>query len=220
MNDDEARLGCDENPWTLTAGGNQVHFLRPDLDALVMDDICHHLSNICRFTGAVSRFYSVAQHSCLVAAITERLLKNDGVDSETSEYWDQLLAALLHDAGEAYCSDISSPLKHVMGGKYNWIETGLTRKIYEKHDIDWAYHNRLVKRADYHACLIERKALLPESDLWPVDIPLMFGDPKLMYPPQAAKAMAGVFTSMMLRRDALREEEGYVPPTEPEPEYA
>ena len=59
-------------------------------------DIVHHLSNLCRFTGAVSEPYTVAQHSILVAGICPEPLK---------------LAGLLHDAAEAYLGDMCHPTK-------------------------------------------------------------------------------------------------------------
>lgn len=66
---------------------------REDID---IRDIAHHLSNLCRYTGA-GPFYSVAQHSLLVA---DYFVKPE-----------ERLAGLLHDAAETYINDIASPLK-------------------------------------------------------------------------------------------------------------
>jgi hypothetical protein len=81
-------------PYIVTYTGRRFHFLDPKIDEISIEDIAHALSNVCRFTGHTKRFYSVAEHSCLVSALC-----------------DNRLEGLLHDASEAYMSDLSSPLK-------------------------------------------------------------------------------------------------------------
>lgn len=63
-------------------------------------DIAHALSHLCRFGGHCPRFYSVAEHSVLVA----KALLPYGTHIA--------LAGLFHDATEAYMQDLVSPLKH------------------------------------------------------------------------------------------------------------
>ncbi len=65
-------------------------------------DIAHGLSNICRYTGAVSYHYSVAEHSVHVARWV--LVKSDAAHA---------LTALLHDAPEALSGfgDVARPSK-------------------------------------------------------------------------------------------------------------
>lgn len=92
-----------------TASGSLI-----DLRALVnarvpgwfvkIHDVAHHLSRINRYNGAAwRRPISVAEHSLLVARLAE---END---------WPHLRRnALLHDAGEAYSGDISTPMKELV----------------------------------------------------------------------------------------------------------
>lgn len=85
-----------------------------DIDPL---DIAHHLSNICRYTGATPQFYSVAQHSVLVA--------NYAIKRE------ERLAGLLHDAAEAYLNDIASPVKKSPGfATYRDVDEEVTALIF------------------------------------------------------------------------------------------
>lgn len=199
------KAGVNDDPWMLTHSGKQVHFTHPELEDFSIGDITHALGMICRFTGHVSRFYSVAQHSVLVSVIVRHELDKEGVDADSVEYWDQILAALLHDAAESIVGDPSSPLKSAMGGKHKWIEHGILSKIFERYGIDWAYYNMMVREADYHACLIERKELLPASDLWPVTEKLLFKLPEKAMPPAlATTAMIDSFDLIVGQRNQAR----------------
>jgi hypothetical protein len=81
----------------VTVAGRTVAPLDLEPADIDITSIAHALSNICRFTGHTSEFYSVAQHSCIVA---ENLY---GTGFE--------LDGLLHDAGEAFLGDLVRPLK-------------------------------------------------------------------------------------------------------------
>jgi 5'-deoxynucleotidase YfbR-like HD superfamily hydrolase len=73
--------------------------LRPQ--DIQIDEIAHALSLTCRYGGRIKEFYSVAQHSVLVAKGLYNHSKNKNL----------ALYGLLHDAAEAYLSDVVSPLK-------------------------------------------------------------------------------------------------------------
>lgn len=79
-----------------TASGRRWYLLDPRPGDVHFRDIASHLAKICRFVGATDPFYSVAQHSLIVAAQLPPGLRAYG---------------LLHDAHEAYLADISSPFK-------------------------------------------------------------------------------------------------------------
>lgn len=114
-----------------------------------MSDIARGLSNCCRFSGQLPRdFYSVAQHSLLVASLVcqEARIRR---------------AALLHDASEAYLGDMTRNLKHhpSLAG-YRKIEKKVQRAIAERFDFvvnkDIKKH---IKLADNAAALYEHVTL-------------------------------------------------------------
>lgn len=108
-----------DSTWIQTFSGRKFHPLSPDPEQIVIEDIAHALSNLCRFAGHVRKFYSVAQHSVLVSLHC---------------YPDNALAGLLHDASEAYLLDMPRPLKqHGDFGWYRAYEDNLMLKIEEKY---------------------------------------------------------------------------------------
>lgn len=89
-----------------TATGRKFWPLDPRPEEVFIQDIAHSLSLQCRYAGHCLRFYSVAEHSVLIA----RKLRWDGAKLA--------LWALLHDAAEAYTVDVPRPLKlHLVGYK-------------------------------------------------------------------------------------------------------
>lgn len=141
-------------PWIETRTGKHFDFLNPKADNIDIVDIATALSNICRFTGHV-KFFSVAEHSVYVAARVRPSLR---------------LAALLHDASEAYLGDIASPLKQFLPD-YRRIEAHLQTAIYEKFGIKLSVDDeREIKQADLRSLYTEAHYLLAsggkEWGLW------------------------------------------------------
>lgn len=91
-----------------------------------IDDIATHLSNICRFGGGVSKWYSVAEHSVRCS----ELLTNRGAHPE------YVFGALMHDAHEAYVGDITTPVKRLFGHDYTALVARLDRGICRRFDIN------------------------------------------------------------------------------------
>ncbi|QKX44275.1 hypothetical protein HPE42_20935 [Escherichia coli] len=77
-----------------TLSGKKFDYLNSTTDDVEIEDIATALSHICRFSGHLPEFYSVAQHSVLCSQI---------VPPEFA------FEALMHDAAEAYCRDIPAP---------------------------------------------------------------------------------------------------------------
>ena len=75
----------------------------PEAEHLHIEDIAHALSLICRGNGHVKTFFSVGSH-CI----------NCAKEAAARGYSDRLvLACLLHDASEAYLSDVPRPLRSI-----------------------------------------------------------------------------------------------------------
>lgn len=91
-----------------------VHFFptRPDPDGVRIADVAHALSLLCRGNGHVKTFFSVGQH-CLHCAR-------------------EALACLLHDASEAYLSDVPRPFKQHLP-QYRALEDRLLAAVYQKY---------------------------------------------------------------------------------------
>lgn len=137
-------------PWIETYTGKQFHFLDPSVDEIDIEDIAHSLSMQCRYTGHCKEFYSVAEHS---VAVADHLLK---------KYQDRklALAGLLHDAAEAYLSDIASPIKLNIGG-YKEIEGKVEEVLAFTFDVDFS--DPRIKEADIVMLSQEARQLLPSK---------------------------------------------------------
>ncbi|MDO4343833.1 MAG: phosphohydrolase [Eubacteriales bacterium] len=102
---------------------SKVHFtpMEPKAEEILISDIAHPLSLLTRANGHFPQFYSVGQHSIQCAR-----------EAAARGYSDRLvLACLIHDASEAYLSDITRPVKKNLPG-YRSAERVLQDAIYRK----------------------------------------------------------------------------------------
>ncbi len=115
--------------WPMSPRPHEVH----------IEDIAHSLGLQCRYAGHCIKFYSVAEHSVLIAR-----------HLAATHAPEVALAGLLHDAPEAYCVDIPRPLKPYLTNyraieQDNWLAIaarfGLPKELpREVHDAD----NRII----------------------------------------------------------------------------
>ncbi|WP_313489016.1 phosphohydrolase [Stutzerimonas nitrititolerans] len=137
--------------WILTRTGRRFDLLQPCPTQVFVLDIAHALAHLCRFSGHTSHHYSVAQHSLLVASIVPA---------------EHQLAALLHDATEAYVGDMVRPLKALLP-EYSAIENGIWLAICERFNLDPELP-ACIHEADMVALATERRDLMPEhGERWP-----------------------------------------------------
>ena len=145
-----------ESAYIETYTGKIFHILAPTVDEICIEDIAHALSQQCRFTGHTRVPYSVAEHSIYVSELCPK------------EY---ALWGLLHDASEAYISDLNSPLKtySALGDYYKEIEARLMKVIGEKFGL-FGHEPPEVKKIDYEMLWVEKSQLLTSAswgDKWP-----------------------------------------------------
>lgn len=133
-----------------TYSGKVVDLSRFSEDDIHIEDIAHALSQIVRFTGHITKPYTVAQHSVLVSTLCPK---------------EHALWGLLHDASEAYLGDVSTPLKSLLP-QYREIEGRVQREIAGRFGLCWPMPPE-VKEADRAALIAEKRALFSHQVPWP-----------------------------------------------------
>ncbi len=104
-----------------TYTGKHIDPIEPEVTKFDIHDIAHALSLICRGNGHVKTFFSVGQH-CI----------NCALEAEARGYTQRVvLACLIHDASEAYLSDVPRPFKQCLP-QYRQIEDNMLVAIYER----------------------------------------------------------------------------------------
>lgn len=165
--------------WMQTFTGRQFWPLDPRPEEIHIEDIAHALSLQCRYAGHCRKFYSVAEHSVLLA---------DHVDPPYK------LWALLHDAGETYVTDVIRPLKGSLAN-YREIEARVMAAVCERFCLSPIMpapvveaDNRIIgdERANLSTCVVDWSD--PPK---PLGVRLRFWSPE-----RAEKAFLGAFRAL------------------------
>ena len=147
------------NTSIVTHSGIVIDPFCPKPEQIVIIDIAHALSNMCRFAGHCDKFYSVAQHAVGVSVYC----------SKENALW-----GLLHDASEAYMVDIPTPLKRspVFEG-YRKAETAFMKCVSDAFGLPWPI--------PLEVCEIDNRILFTEAASLGFDVSLFggFGTPGL-----------------------------------------
>lgn len=172
--------------WTHT--GLHMYPLDPRENEICIEDIAQGLSMSCRFGGQCSKFYSIAQHSVYLSKLC---------------YPKWALAGLLHDAAEAYVTDIPSPAKHFMP-EYQNIEDNISKVIFAKFEIPWPLPYQ-VHRLDKAIVTNEARNLFKKQPSWAkyrvgLDIPDAYFD-HTWSPEEAYTHFMSTFNMLMEQRD-------------------
>lgn len=139
--------GGDNAGYIETIKGTRFYFDKPEFDAEV---IAYATSMQCRFTGHTSQFYSVAQHMCLVSYIMQANNLGDPFEG------------LIHDAQEAYLSDVNAPAKSYIPD-YRALEARIEAPLRAWAGVPGDVVSAECKRADWLALFIEAHYLLPSK---------------------------------------------------------
>jgi hypothetical protein len=148
-----------------TASRDYFDFVNVQSNRVEVIDIAVGLSNCCRYAGQVSRmthdgpvpiFYSVAQHSVMVADMVRWL--GGGVAEQ--------LQGLVHDAAEAFIHDVTGPLKKLLP-EYRVIEERVHNDLMRRLRVNPVLTPR-VKQADVLALAVEKRWLWQNYDEWQI----------------------------------------------------
>lgn len=161
-----------------TYSGTKFYPLNPRPNDIHLLDIAHSLGKQCRYTGHTSEFYSVAEHSVLLARYAL------GTHNDLS----LARCALMHDASEAYVSDVPRPLKPLFPN-FKPVEEGIQKAVFDKYVLEWPMPD-LMHEIDRRILFDEAPVLMTlpisewtfqleplgvELELWsPKDAPLNF----------------------------------------------
>ena len=165
-NEQSARKG----DWLQTYSGRQFWPLDPRAEEVFIEDIAHALSMQCRYAGHCLRFYSVAEHSVLLARHV----------SPENRLW-----ALLHDASEAYLVDVPRPVKPFLPG-YKQAENAVMAAICDRFGLPHAMPAK-VKTADRAIIVDERSNMASCVAEWYATGPGI-GTQLQYWPPEKAEA--------------------------------
>jgi hypothetical protein len=131
--------------WIQTYNGIQFWPADPSVEDVDIEDIIHSLANQCRYTGHTNQFYSVAQH-CVICS--ENIIPKHAK-------W-----ALMHDASEAYISDLASPIKKFFPN-YMDMEEKIQMAIAKKFGLELPMPKQITEM-DYRVLATEKRDLLGE----------------------------------------------------------
>ena len=169
--------------------------MNPVAANVAIEDIAHALSMIPRANGHFPEFFSVAQHC--IQCCDEALERN---------YSPRVaMACLLHDASEAYLSDVTRPVKKNMT-MYLQIEEQLQHMIYTKFlgYVPEGEEAELITNID-DSCLYYEFLHFMDEKMYSVE-PVMVSTPSYEFQPMAV--VEKEFLSLLEElKEKIREEE-------------
>ena len=154
--------------------GEEITPLNPDMNQIHIEDIAHSLSLLCRANGHFDYFFSIAQHSI-----------NCANEAKARKYSSRIqLASLLHDASEAYISDITRPVKKHLS-EYRQIEKRLQNMIYRKYlgTTLTEDEENYTKQIDNDMLVCEFNNLMTKTKVFNTT-PIISSTPSFIYRPQ------------------------------------
>lgn len=168
--------------------------LDPRADEVNIEDIAHGLSNTCRFSGHTIKHYSVAEHSWIMSYQFD--------DNDPNALW-----ALMHDASEAYITDVPRPVKRAMP-IFAEIETNIMNVVCDKFGMQRG-EPKEVKRVDYaifanevEQCMLSNEDIGYEFDWYFPEPPIAGLKLLFLQPERAKRVFLKRFEELMQRAEA------------------
>lgn len=138
--------------WHQTSSNAEIEYSAAEWPVLPIEDIANALANTCRYNGHCSKYYSVAEHSVIMSQLVPQELA---------------LAALLHDASEAYVGDVSTGLKRFLGISLKALEAKAHEAVAKGFGVSIAeLEHPVIKDFDKKVLGDEARALMPPHPFW------------------------------------------------------
>jgi hypothetical protein len=137
--------------WISLLSGGQFNYNKPEKSDVTIEDIASALSNVCRFSGHLPQFYSVAQH----LVNTSRIVPNE-----------LAFTGLMHDTAEAFTNDLPTPLKWALP-IFKELETKIESAMSKKFGFEYPYPPE-IKHADTVMLMLEKYYVKNDDSEWPL----------------------------------------------------
>lgn len=141
--------------WMQTYTGRQFWPIDPRPEDLSIIDIAHALSLLCRYNGHCTKFYSVAEHSVLMAGFASP---------------ENALCALLHDAAEAYLSDVPRPAKRFLAN-YKSFEHQINECVAHRFGLPYPWPQEVIELDNRILADEKEQIMAPAPADWHLPLP-------------------------------------------------
>lgn len=131
--------------------GTLFNYNAPHEAEVHIADIAGPLSRICRFSGHLPCFYSVAQHAINASLLVPK---------------EHAFTALLHDTAEAFTNDLPTPLKYAVP-MFKDLEVAIESAMAARFGFQYPLPDE-VKYADLQMLGIEKVVLKGDYSTWAV----------------------------------------------------
>jgi len=129
--------------------GALFDYNNPETCDVTIDDLATALSNVCRFSGHLHQFYSVAQHAVNVSHLLPYAHEYSG---------------LMHDTAEAFTNDIPTPLKIALP-VFKELEVRIETAMAQRFKFTYPLSAE-VRLADLQMLKIEKEGLKRDPGHW------------------------------------------------------
>jgi hypothetical protein len=165
--------------------GSMFDYNNPEASDVTIEDIATALANVCRFSGHLYYFYSVAQHAVNASYI---------VDPEFA------FDALMHDTAEAFTNDLPTPLKAAFP-IFKELEIKIEGAMAKKFGFNYPLSPE-IKVADLQMLRMEKERIKKDKTEWEclngIEIEHLWDkvDLRMLTPPQARKLFLARFEEL------------------------